>query len=393
MSQTLLQAAIEQIENTIKFKKCHKCGCQQGTIRAIENNLTNFSASDQEILKSLIGRAKATFLPIEYDCLGCKTCFPSIVTNEIMAAYPSVQLEDDGCASEDINAQAREGWPPLPGNYEVMRYQAPVAVCTLNSKELFQTIATARHSDISVVGSLNTENLGIERVIKNVVANPHIRFLLLCGDDSEQRIGHLPGQSFASLFANGIDPNNRIVGAQGKRPVLKNIAPALVEQFRNQVELISMIGCVESAEVLKMAKFQAKKNPGAFKGGRLMQLSIAKTQAKAPGPLLLDPKGYFVIFPNQDTDSIIVEHYQNNGILSQIIEGKDVGSIYMTIIEMGLISKLDHACYLGKELAKAEESLRTGAPYLQDKAQEPHQGDSEGSPQDGSSGCKSTGCC
>lgn len=388
MSGTLLKSAIEQIENTIKFKKCHKCGCQQGTIRAIEKNLPNFSDSDQVILKSLIERAKATFQPIEYDCLGCKTCFPSIVTNDLMAAYPSVQIEDDGCASEDINVKEREGWPPLPGSFEIMRYQAPVAVCTLNSKEMMREIADTRHNAVSIVGSLNTENLGIERVIKNIVTNPHIRFLILCGEDSEQRIGHLPGQSFASLFENGIDSSSRIIGAQGKRPVLKNIASALIDQFRKQVQLVSMIGCAESAQVLEAAEVHAGKSPGAYQGGSLVQLTIPRIQAKPPSPLVLDPKGYFVIFPDRMTGKIVVEHYHNNGLLNQIIEGVDVGSIYMTIIELGIVSKLDHACYLGKELAKAEESLRTGSPYQQDKAQEaPEEVASNDKPRCGSSGC------
>jgi tetrahydromethanopterin S-methyltransferase subunit A len=34
---------------------------------------------------------------------------------------------------------------------------------------------------VALVGTLQTENLGIERVIGNVLANPHIRLLLVCG--------------------------------------------------------------------------------------------------------------------------------------------------------------------------------------------------------------------
>ena len=37
-------------------------------------------------------------------------------------------------------------------------------------------------------------------------------------------------------------------------------------------------------------------------------------------------------------------------------------------IEKGLVSRLDHAAYLGKELARADESLRSGDPYVQDAA-------------------------
>ena len=42
-----------------------------------------------------------------------------------------------------------------------------------------------------------------------------------------------------------------------------------------------------------------------------------------------------------------------------------------TAVERGVLSRLDHAVYLGRELARAEESLRTGAPYVQDRAPGP----------------------
>jgi dihydropteroate synthase len=34
---------------------------------------------------------------------------------------------------------------------------------------------------------------------------------------------------------------------------------------------------------------------------------------------------------------------------------------------MGLVSRLDHAAYLGSELAKAEIALKTGKEYIQDR--------------------------
>lgn len=287
MEQTLLQTAIEQIENTIKFQKCHKCGCQQGTIKAVEKNLPNFSPSDQEILKALIERARATFKPIEYDCLGCKVCFPSIVTNEIMAVYPSVQIEDDGCASDSVNAAERTSWPLFPGSYEVNRYEASVAICTLNSKDLIPELMRAGHAEVSMVGSLNTENLGIERIISNTISNPNIRFLILCGDDSEQKIGHLPGQSLVSLFQNGVDEGRRIVGAKGKRPVLKNVASDAITQFRKQIELVDMTGCLIPSNILKMADYCGKKHPGPFTGGA-MKFNVEKIEANAPKRLVLD---------------------------------------------------------------------------------------------------------
>jgi tetrahydromethanopterin S-methyltransferase subunit A len=56
---------------------------------------------------------------------------------------------------------------------------------------------------------MHTENLGIERVIKKTTSNPHIQFLVLCGEDTQQAIGHLLGSRFkvclkaASMIAGG----------------------------------------------------------------------------------------------------------------------------------------------------------------------------------------------
>jgi len=49
-----------------------------------------------------------------------------------------------------------------------------------------------------------------------------------------------------------------------------------------------------------------------------------------------------------------------------IIKGKTAEGIYAKIVEMGLITRLEHATYLGSELAKAEIALRTGKEYIQD---------------------------
>jgi dihydropteroate synthase len=49
-----------------------------------------------------------------------------------------------------------------------------------------------------------------------------------------------------------------------------------------------------------------------------------------------------------------------------IIKGKTAESVYSKIVELGLVTQLDHAAYLGSELAKAEIALRSGKEYIQD---------------------------
>ncbi len=45
---------------------------------------------------------------------------------------------------------------------------------------------------------IKTENLGLEKVIANIISNPNIRFILLCGTEVK---GHLSGQTLAALHA------------------------------------------------------------------------------------------------------------------------------------------------------------------------------------------------
>jgi tetrahydromethanopterin S-methyltransferase subunit A len=112
------------------------------------------------------------------------------------------------------------------------------------------------------MGTLHTENLGIERLLMNVLSNPHIRYLILCGPDSRQAIGHLPGQSLAALSRSGLDDRSRIIGAKGKRPVLKNISREAVEHFRKTVEVVDLVGEDRVSAVLDAARDCAARHTG-----------------------------------------------------------------------------------------------------------------------------------
>ena len=90
--------------------------------------------------------------------------------------------------------------------------------------------------------------------------------------------------------------------------------------------------------------------------------------AKAPAKINMDRAGYFVIIPQPQKKTIVVEHYTYDNLLRHIIEGKDARSIYHTIIEQKWVTQLDHAAYLGKELMKAELSIKIGFHYIQDGA-------------------------
>ena len=107
--------------------------------------------------------------------------------------------------------------------------------------------------------------------------------------------------------------------------------------------------------------------------------------------IVLDPLGYFIIKIDQKNKRLVVEHFLNNidskGIAldpltnkpiqcdkqnkrqyNKIFEGNTAKEIGILITEENnnLISKLDHALYLGRELQKAEECLLKNDEYIQD---------------------------
>jgi Tetrahydromethanopterin S-methyltransferase, subunit A/Domain of unknown function (DUF4346) len=93
---------------------------------------------------------------------------------------------------------------------------------------------------------------------------------------------------------------------------------------------------------------------------------VERLQARAAKTLHLDKAGFFVVLPQAATGLIICEHYENSGRLAHVIEGRQAALIAATVIQEGLVTQLDHAAYLGRELAKAEIALQTGSHYEQD---------------------------
>jgi tetrahydromethanopterin S-methyltransferase subunit A len=330
------------------------------TIEALEK-----SAPAMPELNSILDDARRVLVPKKYDCLGCEVCFPAVAANAVAETFPDAVQAGALCPTEA--PAERWGWPPLPGDYSVVRYGASVAVCTLNSDALAKDLVRAAPDGLAIVGTMHTENLGIERVVRNVLANPNIRFLVLCGEDTRQLIGHLPGQSMESLFSNGLDEKQRIVGAKGKRPFLKNVSREHIQVFKEQIQLVSMIGELDAARIARTIVERHAQGLPAF-AGAVTEVTVETVHAKEPQFYQSDPAGFFVVYPDRRTKQLVVEHYTNAGVLDCVVEGPTPTGLYAEIVKRGLVSQLDHAAYLGRELATAERSLKTAEPYVQDRA-------------------------
>ena len=151
-----------------------------------------------------------------------------------------------------------EGWPVINGDYVVGDPESPVAAATLASHiEQIPVDAGA-----AIAGPCKTENLGIEKMIANLISNPNIRFLVLCGSEVQ---GHITGQSIEALHANGVDPEKRkIVDATGAIPFIENIPDEGIERFQTQMELVSIIDTEDAGQISAKIKECIEKDPGAF---------------------------------------------------------------------------------------------------------------------------------
>lgn len=359
--RSAIDEAIAQLREATVAKKCWPCGCLHQSLHAIDQAVP---AGDQSAeLRSALAFARERLLPVQYECLGCEVCYPALAVNAVSQLAGEAQVEV--CPREEV--VPRVGWPPLPGSYFVLRYQSSVAVCTLTDDALSTLISHERWPDVSIVGTMQTENLGIERLIQNVMANPHIRFVVACGTDSRQAIGHLPGQSLVALSEHGLDDRMRIIKASGKRPVVRNLTREAVEYFRRTIGVVDLVGTVDPEPIMRTIRRCAAENPGLaepFAGESV----VAPTRGHLPSRMVPDPAGYFVVFVDRQRKLLSLEHYRNDGVLDAVIEGQTAAELYTPAIEQAFMSRLDHAAYLGRELARAEHSLLVGEPYVQDAA-------------------------
>lgn len=361
---TAFNTAALEIENAAAAQKCWTCGCLQGSLAAI--GLAVPEGERPPRLANAVLEAVSRLLPPQYDCLGCEVCFPAIAVNALSETVPALDTPSEECV---VESTPRAGWPPLAGSYRALRYHAPVAVCCLTSNHLSEEIAREAGEELSVVGTLQTENLGIERVVTNILANPNIRFLVVCGEDSRKLVGHFPGQSLVALAANGLDRQSKIVGAQGRRPVLRNVSFAAVAHFRRWIEVVDLVGLSDLPRILEAARGRAATKPEPAEPFDAVR-SVAAIEGTIPAHMTADPSGWFVVFVDRGRGNLVLEHYRCDGLLDTVIEARSAAEAYCPAIEQGLLSRLDHAAYLGRELARAEKALLSGDIYIQDAAPE-----------------------
>ncbi len=355
-------------------EKCLSCRCYGDILRQVWEDVAARgleSLPDAEALDEVIGRSVRAR---SHDCLGCDPCLPVAPFNALNEIFRESRQESrcscpgdcSGNAAAETSATPEEtvSWPPLPGSYRVLDPTAPGAICTLTSADLFDALAEAAPPGVAIVGSMVTENLGIERLVRNLVASPAVSWLLVCGVDSK---GHRAGDSLLALSRNGVDAEMRVVGAPGHRARLPNLTLAEVKAFRRRVAVVAHIGVADRDAVLNLtaAVPLPPVGPGGAAEAAAPVRMAERVSAMPPSPG--DPAGYFVIDLLPDRKLLRLEHYTNDHRLTSVLEGAGARDLCLSAIRRGLLSRFDHAAYLGRELGRAENALRRGERFTQDE--------------------------
>jgi len=135
-------------------------------------------------------------------------------------------------------------WPPVSGEYITGDPESQAAVITLAS-ELDKERLTQH---CALVGSMKTENIGIEKVVANIVSNTNIRYLVICGAEVH---GHLSGDAVMAMHRSGIDEEGRITEAKGAIPYITNIDIDTINIWRSQVEVIDLINVEDMDRIVQ----------------------------------------------------------------------------------------------------------------------------------------------
>ena len=379
--------AHSEIQRGMKLSRCRKCGCMKGTLENLKASLPLLKMKDAKELRKNVMEWQDQLEPLAYPCFGCKYCIPPEAMTMLTTKYPALASATLSSCEMKINDSS---WPPVEGEFTVLNRNAPVAVSTLASVKLEDKIAKLKPEGLCIIGKTETENIGIDKMIKNVISNPSINSLILAGKDTE---GHQSGKTLLALWKKGVDKNMRVIGSKGRRPILKNVTRTDVDKFRRQIKIEDMMGSENTRNLVRKIK-ELSKNSGSASCGcgddtcapqpapvqiktTFMAMPALKPAASVPTvkakrqsktTIKLDKAGYFVILPSKKNSTILVEHYSYDNKLLRKIEGKNGREIYFTIINNKWVTELSHAAYLGKELTKAELSIKKGFKFVQDGA-------------------------
>lgn len=237
-----------------------------------------------------------------------------------------------------LKKKPSEPWPVITGEYEAGNPESPVAVCTCGSHIKGSDLLGA---GAGLAGPCKTENIGIEKMVANMVSNPNIRYLIVTGMEVK---GHITGQAVESFLTNGVDKEGRIIGAKGAIPFIQNLTEESIERVKQQVQPVMMMDTEDLGAIKAKIQELVSKDPGAL-DVEPMKIEIkeggAEEEAHGPRPLAAE------VVEVRDRMRLMDAAVTNNGLLNKFQAGIYAGKIEgialgmtMVLVFFGIILKM-----------------------------------------------------
>ncbi|GEM_PF-2042072 len=138
-----------------------------------------------------------------------------------------------------VKCEVSDKWTVESGDYYLGNKYHPVAVVVPAKDDVGRRlIKTAIDEGVAIAGFCQTANIGIEKVVINVLANPNIRYVVIAGHESK---GHRSGEALYCLWKYGVDlVTKRILRCGAPTSYLPNLPIEVIERFRKQVTVIPL---------------------------------------------------------------------------------------------------------------------------------------------------------
>jgi Tetrahydromethanopterin S-methyltransferase, subunit A/Domain of unknown function (DUF4346) len=277
---------------------------------------------------------------------------------------------------------------------------SPVGLCTLWTRQE-RILRGVPRELYAVCGNLYSL-WGISLLLHSVLARPSLRYLVLCGVDYADT-----GRALVALATHGLAPDGTLPGTEAR--LADDLDAGAVARFRQQVAVVDLRGCTDAARVAAAIRAlppppppaaapapvlvpagwtpppvappdaRASPSPGGQESAPAGGVGVSSSPSNnlepgvsaasavgGRGGFHPDPRGNFLIAVG-DGQIIAAHATTTGGPTGQRFAGRTAAAVYGAILAAGLVSQLDHAAYLGAELARAELALHLGVPYRQDR--------------------------
>jgi tetrahydromethanopterin S-methyltransferase subunit A len=256
-------------------------------------------------------------------------------------------------------------WPFVRGHYVVVDAEAPVVVVSAMRDGWLRELASRAPTGLCMAATVRNAAEAAD-LLHAMATNLSVQSLLCVGEEPAEQpvctaLGKLGREEDAPAGAVGSLMNSMTahVDIAELAAVRKRVAFTSVPGRCDVEKIVAEVAKARSTSLRTDAGIVTREESSGV--ARVIVPRGIRYEARS------DKAGQFRI--RLEEQSIVIDHFNGKGTLLRVLEGKTARDLCLAVIRNGWVSRLDHAAYLGRELARAEVALQIGQPFKQDSVE------------------------